>query len=69
MGRKMFQSRRSRILQGLAGFAFLVAAVVNWWNLAEEGTNGWTLVPAIGFTLACVLLLAGLIRRRRLNGG
>jgi uncharacterized membrane protein len=59
----MTRSER-RFSQGLAGFFFLIAAVISWWEVAAEGAD-ITLISAICFTLAVVLILFGLIRKRK----
>ena len=47
-----------------AAVAFLVAAVINWWQVVEKGAAARDTIPAIGFTLAFVLLVIGQLRKR-----
>ena len=47
----------------VAAVAFLAAAVINWWEVVEGGTAPRDTIPAIGFTLAFVLLMIGQLRK------
>jgi len=47
-----------------AAGAFLLAAVVSWWNALEDSASGADLVAPIGFTVAALIWLGNVLAAR-----
>jgi phosphate/sulfate permease len=47
---------------------FFVVAVVNWWKLTDEEGDIWIVIPAVGFTVAFLLIVTAFFKKRKTNG-